>query len=261
MTQSWQRKEVIGDCTLYLGDMRDVLPELPEKADICATDPPYKLTSGGNAVQSMGGKFAKSNYDNSGHLMASLPWHDMGGPIYRACSDDADVYVMCNAKNVGPAQNALEGAQLKFHNLLSWDKGAPTRAPFYMKNQEYILYLWKGRARRPNYGGSGQRFECPRPKGLSWHPTPKPTSLMALYVLQSSQPGDLVLDPFMGAGATVLAALAFGRRAVGIEIKEAWFDKTCARIEAAYRDGFEQIRTEWERDRVRNRLNGLAYAA
>jgi site-specific DNA-methyltransferase (adenine-specific) len=53
------RKEVIGDCTLYQGDMRDVLPALPEKADLCATDAPYKLTSGGKANQSMSGKFAR----------------------------------------------------------------------------------------------------------------------------------------------------------------------------------------------------------
>jgi site-specific DNA-methyltransferase (adenine-specific) len=48
---------------------------------------------------------------------------------------------------------------------------------------------------------------------------------------------------------------------VGVEIEEAYFDQTCARIEAAQRDGFMQIRAEWERDRVRNNLKGLAYAA
>jgi site-specific DNA-methyltransferase (adenine-specific) len=255
------RKEVIGDCTLYRGDMRDVLPDLPDKADLCVTDAPYKLTSGGNTNQSMSGKFALDSYDNSGDLMASIPWHAMGGPIFRALKPDADAYVMCNDKHVGAAQIAFGGAGLKFHNLLSWDKGAPTRAPFYMKNQEYTLYLWKGKARRPNYGGAKQAFECPRPKGVDWHPTAKPTSLMALYILQSSQPGDLVLEPFMGAGSTLLAALAFGRRAVGVEIEEAYFDQTCARIEAAQRDGFVQIRAEWERDRVRNNLKGLAYAA
>lgn len=257
----YQRKEVIGGCTLYLGDMRDVLSDLPEQAALCATDAPYKLTSGGNTNQSMSGKFALENYDNSGDLMASIPWHEMGGPIYRALKPDADAYVMCNDKHLGAAQIAFQGAGFKFHNLLTWDKGAPTRAPFYMKNQEYTQYLWKGQARRPNYGGAKQSFACARPAGINWHPTAKPTSLMALYILQSSQPGDLVLEPFMGAGSTILAALAFGRRAVGVEIEESYFDQTCERIEAAQCDGFEQIRTEWEQDRLRNNLKGLAHAA
>lgn len=261
MGTTWRRKEVIGDCTLYLGDMRDVLPALPEKADLVVTDAPYKLTSGGHKNQSMGGKFAKENYDNSGDLMESLPWHEMGGPINRACKANADVYVMCNDKHVSNAEIAFRGADLKMHNLLSWDKGTATRSPFYMKNQEYILYLWKGDAKRPNYGGAKQKFECARPKGLDWHPTPKPTPLMALYVLQSSQPGDLVLDPFMGAGASALASLAFGRRAVMVEINETYFDLACARIEAAQRDGFQQIRADWDRCRAHNKINGLQYAA
>ena len=52
------RKEVISDCTFYQGDMRDVLSALPEKAGLCATDAPHKLTSGGNTNQSISGKFA-----------------------------------------------------------------------------------------------------------------------------------------------------------------------------------------------------------
>ncbi|UWS81059.1 DNA methyltransferase [Phaeobacter sp. G2] len=261
MIAGYRRKEVIGGCTLYLGDMRDVLPRLPEKAALCATDAPYKLTSGGKANQSMSGKFALDRYDNSGDLMASIPWNEMGGPIYRALKSDADAYVMCNDKHFGAAQIAFQGVGFKFHNLLTWDKGAPTRAPFYMKNQEFTQYLWKGRARRPNYGGAKQSFACARPKGVDWHPTPKPTSLMALYILQSSQPGDLVLEPFMGAGATVLAALAFGRRAVGVEIEDSYFEKSCARIEAAHLAGFGEVRDEWERDRSRNNLKGLCCAA
>jgi site-specific DNA-methyltransferase (adenine-specific) len=237
MADPWTRREVIGDCTLYLGDMRDVLPALPERADMVATDAPYALTSGGNA-KSMSGKFDPKEYDNSGLLMDTVAWQDMGGPIYRACKDSADVYVMCNDKHVGAAQVAFLGAGFKFHNLLDWNKGAPTRNRWYMKDQEYTLYFWKGRARVINFPGSKQSFDCPRPKGVGWHPTPKPVELMAHYILNSSNPGDLVLDPFVGSGSTVLAALAYGRRAVGIELNEVIFDQMCARVAAAQASGF-----------------------
>jgi len=244
MGVSWLRREVIGSCTLYLGDMRDVLPALDEKADLVVTDAPYKLTSGGNAGASMSGKFDAEAYDNSGVLMASIAWQDMGGPIYRACKPNADVYVMCNDKHVGAAQVAFLGVGFKFHNLLTWDKGAPTRNKYYMKNQEYTLYFWRGHARTINFPGSKQEFSFPRPSGLGWHRTPKPVPLMAHYILNSSCPDDLVLDPFFGTGSTLLAAMAHGRRAVGIECNELFFEQTCNRLRAAMVDGFDGIRAE-----------------
>jgi len=242
----WTRKEVIGDCTLYLGDMLDVLPALEEKADVVATDAPYELTSGGCNNQVMSGKFAKDVYDNSGALMAYIAWSEMSGPVYRACKPNADVYVMANDKHVGAAQTAFLGAGFKFHNLLTWDKGAPTRNRWYMKNQEYTMFFWKGRATTIRAAGSKQDFYCPRPKGLKWHPTPKPVPLMAHYIRNSSDKGDLVLDPFMGTGATMLAAAAYGRRAIGIELDAEYFEQTCSRISDAYDSGLRDIREECE---------------
>jgi site-specific DNA-methyltransferase (adenine-specific) len=50
-----------------------------------------------------------------------------------------------------------------------------------------------------------------------------------------TQPGELVLDPFMGAGSTGLAAIRLGRRFLGIEIDQHWFDVACRKIEAEVR--------------------------
>lgn len=254
----WCRKEVIGDCTLYQGDMRDVLPALPEKADLCATDAPYKLTSGGRSA-SMGGKFHPDRYDNKGKLMQVVPWKKMGTPIYGALKDQADLYVMTSGDHVSTSQSAFEAAGFKHHTICSWHKVSAPRSRYYMKVQEFTHFMWKGPARDVRDGGVKTLFTCPAPRGLNWHPTPKPTALMAQYVLQSSDAGWLVLDPFMGAGATILAALAFGRRAIGVEIDPLFFDMTCARIKAAYRDGFQEIRDDWEHWRVENRIKGHAY--
>ncbi|MFV1527581.1 DNA-methyltransferase [Phaeobacter sp. JH209A] len=259
MTSAYVAKEVIADCTLYQGDMRAVLPELEEKADLCVTDPPYRLTSGGRG-KTMGGKFHPDQYDNKGDLMQVLPWAKMPAPIFAALKEDADAYVMTNSKHVARSQIAFEAGGFKHHELLTWDKGAVTRQPFYLRCQEFTHYLWKGRARHIADGGAKTRFACAAPKD-HWHPTAKPTSLMALYVLQSSDLGDLVIDPFAGSAATLIAALAFGRRAIGVELEPRFFDLACEAVTAAYADGFAQVRAAWDRDRLANNIRGLAHAA
>lgn len=62
------------------------------------------------------------------------------------------------------------------------------------------------------------------------HPTEKPVDLLQYYILNSSSPGDLILDPFMGSGSTGEAALKCGRKFVGIEIDNNYFQVAEKRI-------------------------------
>lgn len=223
----------LGGVTLYQGDALDVLPRLGAVADLVVTDPPYKLSSGGNATQVMGGLFSRGRYDNSGDLMDMVEWSDIGGPMYRAAKPDADAYVMANDKQIFAAHGGMIGAGWKFHNLLVWNKGSPTRNRWYMKENEYVLYMWKGRAKRINAPGSKQTFHAARPKGDERiHVTQKPVDLLSHYIENSSAPGDLVLDPFAGSGATLVAALRKGRRAIGVEFDPEIYQAAAARIRA-----------------------------
>jgi len=229
---------VIGDCTLYEGDCLEIMPTL-DPADLGVTDAPYKLTTGGlsKSSKTMSGIFAAHNYANDGQLvMAAVEWSEMARPIYEALKEDADLYVMCNDKNLGPAWQAFVEAGFGLHNVLAWDKVTPTANRWYMKNLEFTLYLWKGRARTINdpsskQGVSGRQIDA------SDHPTEKPVWLMSHYIENSSQPGDLVLDPFMGSGTTGVACAALGRKFVGIELDPKHYDTACARMEAASRQG------------------------
>lgn len=67
--------------------------------------------------------------------------------------------------------------------------------------------------------------------GNKKHPTEKPISLMGILVTNSSNAGDVVLDPFMGAGSTGVASLETGRKFIGCEIDEKYFDVAKERIE------------------------------
>lgn len=209
----------IGPMTLLVGDCTEILADLDkvdERASLLVTDPPYKLTSGGRNSNSMGGKFSSDVYDNSGNLMKITPWKDMPAPLFNACRQDCDAYVMANGKNIFLAYNAFIKAGWKVHELLNWKKESPSRSRFYMKDTEYILYLWKGRARDINNGGTTQHLPYRRPKDAI-HLTQKPIDLLQVMIENSSEPGELVLDPFAGSGSTLVASMISGRRALGIE--------------------------------------------
>lgn len=218
--------------TLYHGCALTFLPRLRGTADLVVTDPPYRLTSGGRNAQVMSGIFASDRYDNSGELMRTVGWAEFARPLLEACRPDADAYVMANDKQVFAAHAAMTGAGWRLHNLLVWNKGAPTRNRWYMKENEYVLYLWKGRARTIRNPGSKQTFSAPRPdRAEKIHDTQKPVPLLEHYIRNSSEPGDLVLDPFAGSAATLIAALRSGRRAVGFEIDVDNFRAAVARLE------------------------------
>lgn len=229
------REEIIGECRLILGDAMAIMPSLP-KAELAVSDIPYALTTGGvsKSSKTMSGIFAAHNYANDGQLiMATVPFPEMMAAIHAALVDNADCYVMANDKNVHPLTDAALKAGFQFHNLLAWDKITPTANRWYMKNLEFTLYLWKGRARTINFPGSKQLIRGGIEKE-SGHPTEKPVHLMAEYIINSSQRGETVLDPFMGSGTTGVAAVQHGRKFVGIEIDPTWFELACDRIRAAY---------------------------
>ncbi|MGB1389264.1 MAG: DNA-methyltransferase [Paracoccaceae bacterium] len=230
----------VGDCILYLGDALDILPGLVGVADLCVTDPPYQLTSGGATPGAMGGKFDVAVYDNTGLLMETVRWQEIGGPIFRALKKDADCYVMADDKNLFAAHAGFLGAGFKFHGLLSWDKIAPVRSRYYMKHQEFTLYLWKGTARDIAHGGDKRGQAMPRPKGAV-HDTQKPVPLMEMYIRNSTRPGQLVIDPFMGSGTTLVAAVQLGRKAIGIEKEPENFEAALIRVQDAVRAGQESV--------------------
>lgn len=229
------RKETIGDCTLYLGDAMAIMTSLP-KVDLVVSDVPYALTTGGvsKSSKTMSGIFASHNYANDGQLiMATVPFPEMMAALHDVLVDDADCYVMSNDKNLRPILNAATDAGFGLHNALVWDKVTPTANRWYMKNLEFTAYLWKGRAKTINDPSSKQLLRGGIDKEAG-HPTEKPVALMEEYVRNSSAPGQMVLDPFMGSGTTGVACLRLGRKFIGIEIHEPFFDMAVSRLRAAH---------------------------
>lgn len=227
------RVEVIGDARLHLGDCREVELAI---ADGVFTDPPYRLTSGGKGKAGEGiMRGWLTDYDNKGApVTCDIEWPEVMALIARQLADPADAYVFANDKNIREALNAAHDAGLRFHNMLVWDKVAAIPNRWYMKNCEFVAYLYKGNARTILDPSCKQLMRVAQ-VDESAHPTEKPVGLMRCYIENSTAPGELVLDPFMGTGTTGVAALRSGRRFEGVEVEPRWFDVACRRIEAATR--------------------------
>lgn len=227
------RCEIIGGATLYQGDCRDMLGRLDEPPGLLLTDAPYKVSSGGKGSHKRAGWMAE--YDNGGSPVAcDLAWRDWLPQAFAALADPAHAYLFSDDGNLGEARIAAEAAGFKFHTQLVWDKRTAFPNRWYQQTLEFVLFMRKGKAFRINDCGS-KSLASIHQKDESDHPTEKPLQLCELYIRNSTQPGDLVLDPFLGSGTTAVAALRAGRRVVGAELIPKWFDVTCRRVEAALR--------------------------
>ena len=226
--------------TLIHGDALDIMTEL-RGMDLCLTDAPYLLTSGGATEGGMHERFGGGGvYDNGGNFFEDCPaWDDFMPMIFECLSDPAHAYFMADSKNQFEMQRTALDAGFRFHNLLYWDKGTCTANRWYMKNAEYVGFFFKGKAFPINDCSSKQGIYVAHHDETA-HPTEKPVALMQHYIRNSSQPGEVVFDPFMGTGTTGVAAIRSGRKFIGIEKDPRWFEVAKKRLESAVRDQDKQ---------------------
>jgi DNA modification methylase len=104
----------------------------------------------------------------------------------------------------------------------------------YHYRHESILYGW--REDGPHYFTEDRTqdsvFEVDRPVASPFHSTTKPVALIARMITNSSRPGELVYDPFVGSGSTLLAAHQLGRICYGVEISPDFVAVTLERLSA-----------------------------
>jgi site-specific DNA-methyltransferase (adenine-specific) len=220
--------------TIYHGDCREILPTLdPASVDLVLTDPPYGI-----------------NLDTANHSRGrSRHVHASGSRPKQApalASDYAPVYG--DAEPYDPSilfgfkRLVLFGANHFAQRLpespswIVWDKTAgliaKKRAIGICDNADAEL-IWT------NLGGPVRIL------GHQWlglmkatergdarvHPTQKPVALMRWLIDMYSKADDLILDPYMGSGTTLRAAIDQGRRAIGCEVEEAYCEIAARRCE------------------------------
>jgi DNA modification methylase len=201
------RIEVIGDCTLYHGDCREILPTLG-KMDAVVTDPPY-------GIGEDGGKF-RGRLGQNIRVHQKLNWDS-----HRPSKDIFDFILQMSDHQIIWGGNYFADMLPPSKGWLYWQKlmgGDFSDGELAWTNRDKAL----------------REFTCcPKGKGGD-HPTQKPIQLMQ-WCLNFLPKAETILDPFMGSGTTGVACVNLNRKFIGIELEQSYFDIACRRIEQAYK--------------------------
>lgn len=220
--------------TLYHADCRELLPGRPP-ADLLISDVAYECISGGRPGKGIGQPCGILKF-NDGKIFThnDIQPAEYAGLFYNALAAAAHCYVMANVLNLEAMLREFRLAGFGLHNQLPWIKDNAVTNKWYMKDVEYILMFRKGKAFPIN--DCGEKTSClfPNPRGKI-HETEKPSSLMEKLIRNSSQPGQVVLDPFCGSGSTLQAAKNLGRFGVGVDIDESKCEQAALRLSTGLR--------------------------
>lgn len=222
---------------IYLGDCLDVMKEIPDGCiDLIATDPPYRLTQRGSNG-TMSGYWATDAAKkgtvfehNDIEIEQYLP------EFYRILKEDAHYYIMCNNLNMPHFFDVIGKSKFHFVKLLVWDKQTKICGKYYMGQIEFIFLIRKGKDKPINNCGTSDLLSFPNVKdknadGSNIHDSQKPIGLMQTLIQNSSNVGDIVLEPFAGSGTTCIAALRENRKYIGIELDRHYYNIAKKRIE------------------------------
>jgi len=223
------------------GDCLELMKNIPDKSiDLIVTDPPYKVTSRGNAG-TMGGMVTKE-INLKGRVFTHNDIHcsEYAPEFYRVLKEQTHLYVMTNHINLYEMLTEFKNVGFHFIKCLIWDKGNKICCPYYMSQFEYILFFRKGKAKRINDCGTSDILGVPNKKtknehGQNIHDTEKPVELMEKLIRNSSNEGDIILDPFLGSGTTAVAAINTDRHYIGFELDETYYDIACKRLDEVER--------------------------
>lgn len=230
------RKEVtIGDCRLILGDCLEVMASLDE-VDHVISDPPYEdeLHKAIGRIRRNDGQemIASLGFDGVNASRADIAQH-----VVRLSRGWAILF--CLAEGVRAWRDDLQAVKAKWDTTLAWIK--PDASPRFngqgaARGFECAVTCWCGTGYR-SWNGGGKRGVFSHPVNSNRHgahPTEKPVPLMSDIVTLYSNAGQTILDPFMGSGTTGVACVKHGRKFIGIELDETYFEVACERIRKAY---------------------------
>ena len=216
------------------------------RAAACFSDPPYNVRIGG--VVSSTAKHAEFE-------MASGEMTDAGFEAFLAAMFDGIVQVLnvggvvfccMDWRHIRHLLNAVEERALELVNVAVWVKSNAGMGGLYRSQHELVAVIKRrGEAHRNNVqlGRHGRsRSNVWQYRGvnvmggerhlLDDHPTVKPSAMVADAIRDVTSPGDLVFDPFLGSGTTLIAAQRTGRACYGIEIAPKFVDLAIRRWEA-----------------------------
>ncbi len=196
-----------------VGWLRD---QATESIDLLITDPAYESLEKHRAIGTTTRlKHSKSSSNDWFTIFPNTRFGELFQEVFRVMKRNTHFYLLCDAETMFVAKPEAEQAGFRFWKPLVWDKRTIGMGYHYRARYEFILFFEKGK-RRLNDLGVADVISVPRIRG--GYPAEKPPELAEVLIRQSSQPGDVVADPFMGSGSVGVAAVRLGRRFLGNDL-------------------------------------------
>lgn len=244
--------------TILQGDCRQVLTKLPEKSvDLIFADPPYNLQLQNTLLRP--NQTEVDAVDDAWDQFADFASYDQFTREWllgcrRVLKDNGTLWVIGSYHNIYRVGSILQDLGYWFLNDVVWVKTNPMpnfRGVRFTNAHETLLWCKKSKEQKQytfNYHAMKMANDEKQMRsdwelslctgaerlminGEKVHSTQKPESLLYRVILASSNPGDVILDPFFGTGTTGAVAKKLGRHFIGIERETKYIEAANARIE------------------------------
>ena len=187
-----------------------------ESIDLVVTDPAYESLEKHRAVGTTTRlKHSKASSNDWFAVFPNARFGELFGEAFRVLKRNTHLYLFCDAETMFVAKPEAERAGFRFWKPLVWDKQTIGMGYHYRARYEFILFFEKGK-RRLNDLGIADVISVPRVH--RGYPAEKPPAVSEVLIRQSTSPGELVADPFVGSGSVGIAALRAGRRFCGTDL-------------------------------------------
>lgn len=187
-----------------------------ESVDLLITDPPYESLEKHRKIGTTTRlKVSKASNNQWFDIFPNSRFESLFSEIYRVLKKGSHFYLFCDQETMFIAKPIAEKVGFKFWKPIVWDKVCIGMGYHYRARYEFILFFEKGK-RKINDLSIPDVLEFKRV--YRGYPTEKPVSLLEVLIKQSSNKGDLVVDPFFGSGSTLIAAGNLDRRYLGCDL-------------------------------------------
>lgn len=220
---------------LFKGDCLEVMKLIPDgSVDAIITDPPYNIAQ-------------KNNFTSMGRRGIDFGEWDKGFDLFsyidllpRICSKDANLVIFNDWKNVGEIAKYARDKGFEIKDMLRWEKSNPmprNRDRRFVVDYEVAIWLTASKKSKWVFNRQSDNYDRPLFRGAlvpqsekTEHTTQKPLWLMETIIKTLTNEQQTILDPFMGSGSTGVAAVNTGRRFIGIEMDDKYFEIAEQRI-------------------------------
>jgi site-specific DNA-methyltransferase (adenine-specific) len=218
---------------LSRGDAVAWLRTLPDASiDLVVTDPPYESLEKHRAIGTTTRlKHSKASSNDWFEIFHNVRFDELFVEVHRVLKPNRHFYLYCDAETMFDAKPKAEKAGFKFWKPLIWHKtGGIGMGYHYRAQYECILFFEKGKRKLNDLGIPDV---IPFPRVRNGYPAEKPPQVSNVLVRQSTEPGEIVIDPFMGSGSAGVAAIELGRNFMGNDLCQEAIDITRQRLSDA----------------------------